>query len=151
MREIWEVREAHCRSLHCATPDFLLDLVALTHFMRPSLRKGAYAASSSVAWQEIRVRSGRDDKVRGKLVSIKFTIGIESFSFVLPIRPMQMEAMLSSLSSRPERSVVEGSAVRPSDFPNAGVLTQTLQGCVFPTMHRASSAVSFGKLAGESS
>jgi hypothetical protein len=37
-------------------------LMALVHFMRPSLRKGAYAALSSAAWQEIRVRSGRDDK-----------------------------------------------------------------------------------------
>jgi hypothetical protein len=42
------------------SPDFLLDLAALLHFMRPSLRKGAYAALSSAAWQEIRVRSGRD-------------------------------------------------------------------------------------------
>jgi hypothetical protein len=31
------------------------------HFMRPSLRKGAHSALSSAAWQEIRVRSGRDD------------------------------------------------------------------------------------------
>ena len=30
--------------------------------MRLSLRKGAHAASSSAMWQEIRVRSGRDDK-----------------------------------------------------------------------------------------
>jgi hypothetical protein len=30
------------------------------------------------------------------------------------------------LSSRPERSVVEGSAVRLSGFPNSGVLTLTL-------------------------
>jgi hypothetical protein len=29
--------------------------------MRPSLRKGAYAALSSPTWKEIRVRSGRDD------------------------------------------------------------------------------------------
>src|SRR5580700_9182547 len=42
-------------------PGFPVGLVALSHFMRPSLRKGAYAASSSAAWQEIRVRSGRDD------------------------------------------------------------------------------------------
>jgi hypothetical protein len=31
------------------------------------------------------------------------------------------------LSSRPERSVAEGSAVRPSGFPNSGVLRQTLK------------------------
>jgi hypothetical protein len=35
--------------------------VALSHFMRLSLRKGTYAALSSAAWQEIRVRFGRDD------------------------------------------------------------------------------------------
>src|SRR5580698_11348722 len=58
---IWEGRGAHRRSLHFATPDFLWDLVALLHFMRPSLRKDAHAAASSAAWQEIRVRSGRDD------------------------------------------------------------------------------------------
>jgi hypothetical protein len=52
----------NCRSLHYATPDFLWDLVALSHFMRPSLRKGAHAAAAGVAWQEIRVRFGRDDK-----------------------------------------------------------------------------------------
>src|ERR1700722_11938735 len=44
---------------------FLLDLVALSHFMRPSLRKDADAALSSAAWQEIRVRSGRGDKREG--------------------------------------------------------------------------------------
>jgi hypothetical protein len=31
------------------------------HFMRPSLRKGAHAVFSTAAWQEIRVRFGRDD------------------------------------------------------------------------------------------
>jgi hypothetical protein len=36
-------------------------LVALANFMRLSLQKGAHAALSSAAWQEIRVRSGRDD------------------------------------------------------------------------------------------
>ncbi len=49
------------RSLHYAPPDFLLNFVTLANFMRLSLRKGAYAALSSDAWQEIRVRSGRDD------------------------------------------------------------------------------------------
>src|SRR6202046_378629 len=36
-------------------PDFLWNLVALANFMRLSLLKGAPAASSSAAWQEIRV------------------------------------------------------------------------------------------------
>jgi hypothetical protein len=49
------------RSLHCATPDFLLSLVALVNFMRLSLTKAAYVVVSSAARQEIRVRSGRDD------------------------------------------------------------------------------------------
>jgi hypothetical protein len=39
-----------------------LNLVALVNFMRLSLIKAARAALSSAAWQEIRVRSGRDDK-----------------------------------------------------------------------------------------
>jgi hypothetical protein len=51
----------NCRSVHYATPDFLLTLVASVHSMRPSLRKGAHAALFSATWQEIRVRSGRDD------------------------------------------------------------------------------------------
>jgi hypothetical protein len=49
------------RSLHSATPDFLLVLVALANFMRLSLLKAAPVAVSSASWQEIRVRSGRDD------------------------------------------------------------------------------------------
>ena len=61
----WLVAEGNSRSLHYAPPDFLWNLVALSHFMRPSLRKGAHAALSSAAWQEIRVRSGRDDKGEG--------------------------------------------------------------------------------------
>jgi hypothetical protein len=53
--------DENSRSLHYAPPDFLLNLVALIHFMRSSLRKGAHVDLSSAAWQEIRVRSGRDD------------------------------------------------------------------------------------------
>jgi hypothetical protein len=53
------------RSLHSAPPDFLWRLLALASFMRLSLRKAAHAAMSSAAWQEIRVRSGRDDKGEG--------------------------------------------------------------------------------------
>jgi hypothetical protein len=37
--------------------------------LRPSSRKGAHAALSSAAWQEIRVRFGRDDKGRGSAFS----------------------------------------------------------------------------------
>jgi hypothetical protein len=70
------------RSLHCAPPDFLWDLLALIHFVHPSLRKGAHAALSNAAWQEIRVRSGRDDK------------------FVAEVA----DSTTTELSSRPERS-----------------------------------------------
>jgi hypothetical protein len=40
-----------------ASPDFLLNLVALANFMRLSLLKGAHVALSCAAWQEIRLRS----------------------------------------------------------------------------------------------
>jgi hypothetical protein len=36
-------------------------LVALANLMRLSLTKAAHVVLSSAAWQEIRVRSGRDD------------------------------------------------------------------------------------------
>jgi hypothetical protein len=44
-------------SHHCATPDFLSNLVGSASFMRLSLRKAAHAALSTAAQQEIRVRS----------------------------------------------------------------------------------------------
>jgi hypothetical protein len=50
------------RSLHSATPDFLSKSVALAKFMRLSLRKAAHVVVGGFAKQEIRVRSGRDDK-----------------------------------------------------------------------------------------
>jgi hypothetical protein len=37
------------QALHCATPDFLLSLVALANFMRLSLRKAAYVAPDGAA------------------------------------------------------------------------------------------------------
>jgi hypothetical protein len=42
------------------SPDFLWNSVALASFMRLSLLKGAHAASSSTAWQEIRVPGWAD-------------------------------------------------------------------------------------------
>jgi hypothetical protein len=36
-KNISKTSPLNCRSLHCATPDFLWDLVALVHFMRLSL------------------------------------------------------------------------------------------------------------------
>jgi hypothetical protein len=42
-----------------------LVLLALAKFMRLSLPKAAHAVVFSATWQEIRIRCGRDDKVRG--------------------------------------------------------------------------------------
>ncbi len=70
--------------------------MALVNFMRLSLRKGAYAALSGAAWQEIRVRSGRDDNSFAR--KRWFSSGI-------------LVSYITKLSSRPERSVVEGPAV----------------------------------------
>jgi hypothetical protein len=63
--------------------------------MRLSLRKAAHAAMSSAAWQEIRVRSGRDDN---------FVAQRELSREIVDFK--------TKLSSRPERSVVEGPAVQ---------------------------------------
>ena len=70
-KSAWEPGKSHSRSpirfrsgqaLHYAPPDFLLGLVAVGKLYPPfPNRKGAYVALSSAAWQEIRVRSGRDD------------------------------------------------------------------------------------------
>ena len=49
-----------------APPDFLSNLVALASFMRLFSLKGARAALSGAAWQEIRVRFGLDDKLEGR-------------------------------------------------------------------------------------
>ena len=65
------------RSLHCATPDFRLRLVALASYLRLSLMKAAYAVVSGAAWQEIRVRFGRDDKAEGG-ASMESNCGMEA-------------------------------------------------------------------------
>jgi hypothetical protein len=51
-------------SLHFVPPDFLWSSVALIKCVRLSLRKGAFVALLGPAWQEIRVRFGRDDNFR---------------------------------------------------------------------------------------
>jgi hypothetical protein len=45
------------------SPGFPVELDGVGEFHAPSLRKGAHVALSSAAWQEIRVRSGRDDNL----------------------------------------------------------------------------------------
>jgi hypothetical protein len=47
-----------CAAENPGSPVFLLNLVALANLMRLSLLKGAHAALSCAARQEIRVRSG---------------------------------------------------------------------------------------------
>jgi hypothetical protein len=96
----WLTREINRRSLHCATPDFLWNFVASANFMRLSLRRGAFAVLSSAAWQEIRVRCGRDDKFVAKT---ELSQRIVAFKI--------------DLSSRPKRSEVEGPAVLPAWYP----------------------------------
>jgi hypothetical protein len=44
--------------------------VALANITRLSLKKGAHAVLSGAAWQEIRVRSGRDDNSFLGLLSV---------------------------------------------------------------------------------
>ena len=58
------------------SPDFLLRFMALMHFMRLSLLKGAHAALSSAAWQEIRVgmtKEGRRFRGERLLKSSRFS------------------------------------------------------------------------------
>ena len=98
--------KSHSRSLHYAPPDFLLRLVALANFMRLSLTKAVYADVGECRVAGIRVRSSRDDNF------------VVRFTHILEERPY---FLANELSSRPERSVVEGPAVAFSP-----VLTQTL-------------------------
>jgi hypothetical protein len=43
-------------------PGFPVEVGGLRDFMRLSLMKAAHVVVSGAAWQEIRIRSGRDDK-----------------------------------------------------------------------------------------
>jgi hypothetical protein len=102
------------RSLHCATPDFLSKLVALADIMRLSLTKGARAVLSSPAWQEIRVRFGRDDNSLSGRNSVFPGRLWDFLAADLSSRPKPAETSpQNELSSRPERSVAERSAVLP--------------------------------------
>jgi hypothetical protein len=77
-------------------PPGLSRSVALMSCMRLSLPRAAHVVVAGSAKQEIRVRSGRDDK------------GEET----APVQQLlSLEAPLFPLSSRPERSAVERSAV----------------------------------------
>jgi hypothetical protein len=112
------------RSLHCAPPDFLWKLVASASFMRLSLVKGAHVLMSNAAWQEIRVRSGRDDNFAARA-----ELSREIVSFEI------------NLSSRPKRSAVEGPAVNVSQprapwykafFSSCEAVPLARKGCALP-------------------
>ena len=130
LQSLGEDQQEHRRSLHYATPDFLLILVALSNFMRLSLLKAAHAVLSSAAWQEIRVRSGRDDNSAfpRKIRNLSCNRFVISTGGVMGLRPTQGDekrlgsattlyrTVTLSLSSRPKRSGAEGPAV-PRTLP----------------------------------
>jgi hypothetical protein len=55
----WLRDERHCGSLGFAPPDFLLNLVALAHIMRLSLRE---RRTCEFVWCRVAGNPGRDDK-----------------------------------------------------------------------------------------
>ena len=71
------------------------------------------------------LRSGRDDKGEGWSLGVKLATGMEGSALSIRSTRCKWKAMPSRLSSRPERSIVEGSAVRLSDFPNSDALIQS--------------------------
>ena len=68
------------------------------------------------------LRFGRDDKAEGISSICIGRIGWTKDEPSGPIANFAPSNWPPPLSSRPERSAVEGSAVRPSDFRNSGVL-----------------------------
>jgi hypothetical protein len=58
-------------------------LVALANIMRLSSKKGAHAVLSGAAWQEIRVRFGRDDKGKGGASMGESGLGLKAFFITL--------------------------------------------------------------------
>jgi hypothetical protein len=93
--------------------------MALMHFMRLSLRKGAHAAVSSAAWQEIRV-----GMTKGKATLPWRAVAEQQPFFITLGGPLADGSSgrdnnsvakhlyaITELSSRPERSAVEGPAV----------------------------------------
>ena len=94
-RSISSASTRNSRSLHCATPHFLFRSVALANFLRLPLREAAYVAAGAAAMQE----SGS--------APVGMTI---LFGYQHP-------GPQTNLSSRPERSAVEGPAVYSSVRP----------------------------------
>ena len=65
------------------------------------------------------LRSGRDDKREGIAFHLHRVDRMDRAEPSIPVASFTPTNQPSPLSSRPERSVVEGSAVRLSDFPNS--------------------------------
>src|ERR1700733_14962115 len=63
------------------------------------------------------LRSGRDDKGGGQFVGVKFAMGLGRLVLCPSDSSNANGRNALPLSSRPERSVAEGSAVRPSGLP----------------------------------
>jgi hypothetical protein len=82
-------------------PDFLLVLVALVNFMRLSLLKAAHVALSCAAWQEIRVRSGRDDNSVEPITAV-CPLGTQSFLTQPQPKAGKMPAPQSAIAQRSE-------------------------------------------------
>jgi hypothetical protein len=79
-------------------PDFLWNLVALANFMRLSLLKGARAASSSGAWQEIRVPGWADVLATGppgshpwRFLQCRFFLNVQQASQLLGMTKKRVE------------------------------------------------------------
>jgi hypothetical protein len=122
-----ENRKKNSRSLHgtpgqvhFATPDFLWILVALADSHAPFLKeKGAHAALSSAAWQEIRVRSGRDDTSVGLLRSFLWPFWPFSLQKKCVIREV-VTFLIFLIFGTPNRNVFQNShktvILRACDF-----------------------------------
>jgi hypothetical protein len=81
-----------------------LVLVALANFMRLSLLKAAHAVLSNAAWQEIRVRSGRDDN----FVVGSATLGMTKGSVIDPFGFDHQGKMTKLLPSAKSKGETEG-------------------------------------------
>jgi hypothetical protein len=113
---------------HC--PNFLRRLVALIRSMRLSLMKGAHADLSGAAWQEIGAKpgfglSGIPQHSTRLFLSLGGSRGICSCAWRGFSWREIWDESITELSSRPERSVVEGPAVSfPGSQANSSVICE---------------------------
>ena len=88
--------------------------------MRPSLRKGAHSALSSAAWQEIRVRFGRDDKGEGGASNQDLLVDEWTADPSTPLRSCQDDKGWAALPFRFDAANDE-QQVPPRRFATAGM------------------------------